>query len=177
MAENGPTQLRSIFTFPETVNEVSARVVAGLVVGLTLLILLSQQPWLIAFLAYGFVARVLTGPSLSILGQLATRVITPRLGLPEQTTAGAPKRFAQGIGAALSISALVAHYLLSSTTLAYVLVAAVTFAASLEAFAGFCLGCWMFAKLIKFGVLPESVCANCADISGRLQQQLGQPVR
>ena len=35
-------------------------------------------------------------------------------------------------------------------------------------FAGFCLGCWMFGHLMRFGVVPESVCEDCADVSRRL---------
>src|ERR1700760_2514382 len=38
--------------------------------------------WLTAVIAYGFIARVATGPTLSPLGQLATRVLAPRLGAP-----------------------------------------------------------------------------------------------
>ncbi len=41
--------------------------------------LVFDQRWLIVVLAYGFVARVLTGPTLSPLGQLVTRVLTPAL--------------------------------------------------------------------------------------------------
>jgi hypothetical protein len=53
---------------------------------------------LLAPLAYGFVARVLTGPTLSPLGQLVTRVVTPRLPVAPRPVPGPPKRFAQGIG-------------------------------------------------------------------------------
>jgi hypothetical protein len=35
-------------------------------------------------------------------------------------------------------------------------------AASLEAFAGFCLGCRIFAGLMRLGVIPQSVCERCA---------------
>jgi hypothetical protein len=41
-------------------------------------------------------------------------------------------------------------------------------AAALEAFAGVCLGCRVFAVLMRFGVIPESVCVECSDISARL---------
>jgi Domain of unknown function (DUF4395) len=70
----------SIIGFPDPVNEVSARVVAAGVVVLGLVTVVLDQPWLTAVIAYGFVARVVTGPTLSPLGQLATRVVTPRLG-------------------------------------------------------------------------------------------------
>jgi hypothetical protein len=40
-------------------------------------------------------------------------------------------------------------------------------AASLEAFAGYCLGCKAFALLMRAGVIPESACVECADVSRR----------
>jgi hypothetical protein len=63
-----------------------------------------DQLWLIVVIAYGFVARVLTGPT---LGQLVTRVVTPLLGVAPRPVPGPPKRFAQGIGAVLSVTAAV----------------------------------------------------------------------
>jgi len=157
----------SILGFPETVNEVSARLVATGVVLLTLAIVVLQQPWLIAVLTYGFVARVLTGPTLSPLGQLVTRVITPALPFEERIVPGPPKRFAQGIGAALSLAAAVAHFAFGATILAYTLVAMITAAASLEAFLGLCLGCKIFAALMRAGVIPEDVCEACNNINLR----------
>ena len=62
--------------------------------------------WLTALIAAGFLARVLTGPTLSPLGQLATRVVAPRLGR-EKLVPGPPKRFAQAIGATLTVAATV----------------------------------------------------------------------
>src|SRR2546422_6234690 len=85
-----------LFSFPNPVNELSARLVAGGVVILAALTLALDEPWLLVPLSYGFVARVLTGPTLSPLGQLVTRVIVPRLPLPAKYVAGPPKRFAQG---------------------------------------------------------------------------------
>ena len=38
-----------------------------------------RQWWVLVPLVYGFLARVLTGPRLSPLGQFVTRVVTPRL--------------------------------------------------------------------------------------------------
>lgn len=54
--------MKGLFRFPNPVNEVSARLVAGGVVLLTLVILLGGQTWAIGLLAYGFLARALTGP-------------------------------------------------------------------------------------------------------------------
>ncbi len=157
-----------VFSFPDPVNEVSARLVAGGVVVMSSIIVFGGQRWLIAPLALGFVARVLTGPTLSPLGQLVTRVITPSLPFDERPVPGPPKRFAQGIGATLSVAAAVAHFGFGATGTAVVLVAMILGAASLEAFVGFCLGCWVFNHLMTIGLIPESVCEACADISGRL---------
>lgn len=157
---------RRIIGFPATVNEISARVVATGVVVQAVIFLVWQQWWLLVPLAYGFVARVIAGPTLSPLGQLATRVVTPRLGRPERIVPGPPKRFAQFIGSIFSLGALVA-WGLGSSTVAVVLISGLLIAASLEAFVGFCLGCTIFGGLMKVGVIPESVCEACQDITRR----------
>ena len=54
-----------LLSFPNPVNEVSARLVAGGVVIMCAGAITLDQRWLIAVIAYGFVARVLTGPTLS----------------------------------------------------------------------------------------------------------------
>lgn len=156
-----------LFEFPNPVNEVSARLVAAGVVLLSLGVVVVGQTWLIAPLAYGFVARVLTGPTLSPLGQLVTRVITPALPFEARMVPGPPKRFAQGIGATLSVAAAVAHFGFGATGLAVVLVAMITAAASLEASLGFCLGCKIFALLMKVGVIPEETCEACNNLALR----------
>lgn len=155
-----------IIGFPATVNEVSARLVATGVVAQALAYLVWRQWWLLVPLAYGFVARVVSGPILSPLGQVVTRVVTPRLGRPERLVPGPPKRFAQFIGAMFSLGALVASAL-GAPAVAVVLIVGLLVAASLEAFVGFCLGCAIFGVLMKTGVIPESVCEACQDISLR----------
>src|SRR6478609_7807632 len=83
-----------VLGFPNPVNEKAARAVAGGVALLSVIILLTGWDVLLVVVALGFLARVLTGPKLSILGQLATRAIAPRLG-PPLWVPGPPKRFAQ----------------------------------------------------------------------------------
>ena len=46
-------------------------------------------------------------------------------------------------------------------------VALLTCAAVLESVFGVCLGCIAFGLLMKAGVIPDEVCAACADISLR----------
>ena len=157
----------SLFEFPDPVNEVSARLVAGGVVVMSAIIVAGGPAWLVAVLTYGFVARVLTGPTLSPLGRVVTGFITPRLPVEPRLTPGPPKRFAQGIGASLSLAATVAHFGFGATGFARILVGMILVAASLEAFAGFCLGCKIFALLMRRGVIPESVCEACNNPSLR----------
>ncbi len=156
-----------LFEFPNPVDEISARLVAAGVVTLTVLTLVTGAWWLLAPLAFGFVARVASGPRFSPLGLVVTRVLRPRLGARPRLVPGPPKRFAQGIGAAFSLTASVL-VVLGLTTAAVVVLGLLLVAASLEAFVGLCLGCKAFALLMRFGVIPESVCEECSDISARL---------
>jgi Domain of unknown function (DUF4395) len=155
---------RALFSFPNPVNELSARLVAGGVVIMAASAIVWDQPWLLIPIAYGFVARLLTGPTLSPLGQLVTKVVTPRLPLPAKYVAGPPKRFAQGIGATISVAALVAYFGFGSSGAAYVLLGAIVVAATLESVFAFCLGCAIFGMLMRWGVIPDAVCERCNDI-------------
>ena len=162
-AETRSSATRSLFSFPNPVNEVSARLVAGGVVIMSVFTITLDLKWATVVIAYGFVARVLTGPSLSPLGQVATRVITPKLGVAERPVAGPPKRFAQGIGAAFSLTALVL------TVLGYwgdaqVVLGLLAVAALLESALGLCLGCKVFALGMRAGIVPQEVCERCNNI-------------
>ena len=152
--------LRSVFSFPNPVNEVAARIVAGMVLALTLAIVLTGQSWLMFVLAYGFLARVATGPTLSPMGILATRVLAPRVA-KRRLVPGPPKRFAQTVGLVFSVTALALYYGVGSTVAANGVLAVLGVFAFLEAFVGFCAGCFVFNNLIRWGLIPESVCREC----------------
>jgi len=159
-----PQRLASLFSFPDPVNEISARVVAGGVVVLSALTLALDSPLLRVALAYGFLARVLTGPTLSPLGQAATRLLTPRLGLSPRPVPGPPKRFAQAIGLAFSAGSAVLALGFGLTLAADIVLAALIVAATLESVFGLCLGCRAFALAMRAGLIPEAVCERCGDI-------------
>lgn len=159
--------MRELFEFPNPVNEIAARLVAGGVVLMGLATIAFDQPWIIAVLAYGFVARVLTGPTLSPLGQFVTRVIVPRLPFAPKFVPGPPKRFAQGIGAVFTVTAAILEFGFGLTTAAYVFVGFIIVAATLESVFAVCLGCEIFARLMRLGLIPESVCEECNDIWAR----------
>ena len=159
--------MRSIFSFPNPVNEKAARVVAAAVLVTALVTLATGAYWLLIPLAYGFWARVLTGPTLSPLGWLAQNVISRALG-PKKPVAGPPKRFAQGMGAVMSTAALVFALIAGNHTVADGLLIVLALAAGLESIFALCLGCEVFRLLIRAGLVPDAVCAECADISARL---------
>jgi Domain of unknown function (DUF4395) len=154
----------SLFSFPNPVNEVSARLVAGGVLILSVATIVSGQTWFAAVIAVGFVLRVLSGPKLSPLGLLVTRVITPRLDVPEKLVPGPPKRFAQAIGAVISTTAAVLTLGFGLDTAADVMLSLIVVAATLESVFAICVGCLIFARLMRAGVIPAEVCQSCNNI-------------
>jgi hypothetical protein len=155
-----------LLAFPNPVDEHAARSVAAMVVALTAVTLLLRSEWLLIALALGFLLRVASGPRFSPFGQLATKVIAPRLR-PAKLVPGPPKRFAQAIGATLSTAAVVAFYA-GVPPLSWILVALIAVAALLESVWGICLGCIIFGRLQVAGFIPASVCEACNDV--RLRQ-------
>ncbi len=152
--------------FPNPVNEKAARVVAGFVAVIAAITIATRAEALIVVLAAGFLLRVIAGPKFSPLGQLATRVIAPRLGRPVLVP-GPPKRFAQAVGLATTTVAAVAAIGFDADGLAFGLVAVLLVFALLESVIGFCAGCWAFAQLMRAGLIPEETCAACNDIWAR----------
>lgn len=160
MTASAPASEYRLIGFPDPVNEVSARLVAAGVVLMSVVAIEFDVRWITAVLAYGFLARVLTGPKASPLGQLVTRAITPRLRVVPRLVPGPPKRFAQGMGLTFSTTALAltatGHWFAAQVVLG-LLVAAAT----LESVFGLCLGCKVFGLLMRAGVIPEAVCERC----------------
>jgi Domain of unknown function (DUF4395) len=159
--------VRRVLGFPASVNETSARLVAAGVLTQGVVFLAVRQWWVLVPLVYGFLARVLTGPKLSPLGQLVTRVVTPRLHIEHRTVAGPPKRFAQGVGLMFSGLALLA-WILGVTVVSFVLIVGLVVAATLEAGFAVCLGCIAYHQLSRFGVVSADTCVECNDLSRRL---------
>ena len=157
-------RLGGLFSFPDPVNEVSARLVAAGVVVMGLAALAFDLRWLTLVIAYGFWARVLTGPTLSPLGLLVTKVVTPRLPFADRPVAGPPKRFAQGLGVFFSTTADILAFGFDRWGPAQVVLSLLVGAACLESAFGFCLGCKTFGFLMRVGIIPEAVCERCNDV-------------
>ena len=155
------------FPFPNPANETSARLVAGGVVLISAAFLLTNSTLILLALTYGFAARVVAGPAFSPLALIVTRIITPKLSFNHKFVPGPPKRFAQTIGLTFAATALILS-LVDYSLAAKLVIAALIFAATLESVFAICLGCIMFSFLMKRGVIPQSVCESCNDISLRV---------
>ncbi|WP_104109461.1 DUF4395 domain-containing protein [Arthrobacter sp. N199823] len=157
--------LKRIFAFPNPVNEYAARCTAGLVVVMALVAILTQWEWLVGIIAAGFILRLAFGPRISPAALLSVKVLAPRLGQPKLVP-GPPKRFAQGIGVVMSVTAFI--LLLVNVPLAgWALMALLLVAASLESFIGLCLGCILFGVLVRRGLIPAGICDECANVNFR----------
>lgn len=159
----------AFFSFPNPVNETSARVVATGATAMAGLYAATGWAWLLVPLTWGFLARVLTGPRLSPLGRLAIDVVTPALerrGAVSRHVPGPPKRFAQGVGLTFSLAATITAVVGADAASRWI-AAALAGAALLEAAFAVCLGCIVFGWLMRVGLVPEEVCVECADLSLR----------
>ncbi len=166
---------------PSTVDEVSVRLVATQVLlGTTvaLVALLLEAPLVAAAVYAGllvdFSLRVALGPAASPLARTAMS-LRGRLDLPARPTPFAPKRFAAAIGAVMT-ALLVSLSLLSPTWSGVTLALAgmMVLFPLLEAAFAFCVGCQLFALLMKVGLVPEAVCVECSDITARTQAALAR---
>lgn len=161
--------------FPAVVDDVNVRLIAGVVLLLGVVALAAQQWWLFVPLAVDFILRATLGPQASPIAQLVTRFVRPRVRALPHPTAGTPKRFAASIGAVLTTAASVLWLVHLGTGASAALTGVVTIAVvmvvfpALESLLGVCVGCVLFSVLMRLGVVPESVCVECADITTRLR--------
>jgi hypothetical protein len=169
-----------ISRFPNIVDDVTVRLIAGVVLVLAVVALAAHQWWLYAVLAADFVLRAGWGPSASPVAILVNRWLRPRVSAAPRYTAGPPKRFAAAVGGVFTLAATVLW--LTGTTVPVVVIGAVMVVfPALESLAGICVGCIVFGWLMRLGLIPESVCLECADLTRRAAQRraasTGAPAR
>ncbi|MGA7396390.1 MAG: DUF4395 domain-containing protein [Solirubrobacterales bacterium] len=155
-----------LFGFPNPVNEKAARTVAACVALLSLVGVLTGWAWLLIPMSLGFWLRVAAGPRLSPIGLFATRMVAHRLGEPKLVP-GPPKRFAQTIGGLVTGIGAVLVFGFGIAVAGPVAFMVLLVFATLESAFGLCVGCKLFAILMKIGIVPAEVCEACADISIR----------
>ena len=141
--------------FPTFVNENVVRWNALLTL-VTLLLAYFVSPWLLLALVYDFSARVATGPRYSPFARSGAWVLQ-QLQVKPKMIAGAPKRFAAGIG--FTLTSLTALLVLSGNEIGWAVGALIALFAALEAFFAFCAGCVLYQGLGKLGVVDE--CPTC----------------
>jgi hypothetical protein len=147
---------------PAWMPEVVIRRVAALVVLVAIAGLATGSTWILWFLALDFGIRGFAGPTASPLAMVARRLSLPG-GPTQRRVAGAPKRFAARLGFAMFAGAAVLATFLDLVEVAWALAAAVMVLATLEAVAGFCLGCHLYRVLVRLGWAGRDGCPTCAD--------------
>ena len=152
---------------PRVVDEVTVRLIAAVVLVLALAALALNQWWIYAVLALDFTLRTAFGPSASPLAQAVIRFVRPQVKAPPRPTAGPPKRFAAAIGAVLTTTAAVLWVLGVAAPVVVAIGAIMVVFPALESSLGICVGCRVFAVLMRLGLVPEEICLECADISMR----------
>lgn len=153
--------------FPRVVDDVTVRLIATVVLVLAIAALALHQWWIYAVLAVDFILRTVFGPKASPVAQGVQRFVRPLVKALKRPTPGPPKRFAAGIGAALTAVAAILWVLGMASPVVVVIGAIMIVFPALEAVLGICVGCKVFAVLMKLGLIPEEICLECADISLR----------
>jgi hypothetical protein len=69
----------------------------------------------------------------------------------------------------MASAALVLALIVGNHTAADVVLILFLPAAGLESIFGYCVGCKIFGLLMRAGLVPQDVCAECADVRLRLQ--------
>jgi hypothetical protein len=147
--------------FPMEVPERVPRLVALQVVVLGLLAPFTQSAWPIAFLAVDFAIRALVSPRYSLLVLVARNIVRRIPSGAGRPILYAPKRFAATLGFVFFTSALVLHLVPDLENAGRALAGMVIVLASLEAFAGVCVGCHIHAVLVRFGLIRAPACVSC----------------
>jgi hypothetical protein len=73
------------------------------------------------------------------------------------------------MGVAFSVTAAVLALGFGLRGAAYIVLGLLIVAATLESVFGYCMGCKVFGLLMRAGIIPETVCEACNDISLRVR--------
>ena len=107
---------------------------------------------LLLVLAAAFLFGTGAGPHRTPWALFYKLFIRPRLGAPKELEDAAPPRFAQGVGLAFTVVALVG-YLSGATLLGAIATGFALAAAFLNAVFGYCLGCEVYLLIRRVGPL------------------------
>jgi hypothetical protein len=162
--------IKEFFSFPSPINSAESRlhncVTALLLVLGTLLYYFFDIPWIFVFMAYGFLARVISGPRLDPQAFFVLFVLRPlvveKMGiLKNEYVSSSPKRFSQACG--LVFASLLVVFSFLEINLGVWIVSGIFFVASFTAaLLDYCIACHLFNLAISLGILPETFCEECA---------------
>lgn len=107
------------------------------------IVLITGNLWVLGVQAVVFAAGALFGLRYSPYGMIYRWLVRPRLGPPAELEAEAPPRFAQAVGLAFAIIAIIG-YASGLVLLGMAAVAAGLVAAVLNGVFGLCLGCELY---------------------------------
>ena len=154
--------------FPSEVPERVVRLVAlqVAVIGTWAVAFASPVPALLLVLDFGM--RALVSPRFSPLALVARQVAPLLPGGAGDPVLYAPKRFAATLGMVFFGAAFALLLVPGAETAGRVIAGTVVGLASLEAFAGVCVGCTIHSLLVRFGLLRAPVCENCVPATVRV---------
>ena len=132
-----------------TIDPRAPRFAAAVTTVVLAVVLATSSWWLLAAQAVVFAIGAFLGLRYSPYSWLYRVLVAPRLAPPTEREDAAPVRFSQAVGFVFAAVGTVG-YLAGLTVLGIVATALALAAALLNAVFGFCLGCEMYALLIRF---------------------------
>ncbi|MFD7130717.1 DUF4395 domain-containing protein [Streptomyces sp. NPDC059894] len=117
-------------------------------------VLITRNPWLLAWQTLAFALGAAGGVGRSPYGWAFRTAVRPRLGPPREFESPRPPRFAQAVGLVFAGAGL-AGFTLGPEWLGHAATAAALAAAFLNAGFGFCLGCEMYLLVRRVAVRAE----------------------
>jgi len=116
---------------------------AAITVAVLAVVLITGSAWLLGAQVLVFAIGALAGLRYAPYGVLYRRLVRPRLGPPARTEAGAPPRFAQGVGMVIAAVGVLG-YATGASAVGIVFTALALVAAFLNAAFDICLGCQVY---------------------------------
>ncbi|MFD4573273.1 DUF4395 domain-containing protein [Streptomyces sp. NPDC058417] len=117
-------------------------------------VLITANPWLLAWQTLAFALGAAGGVGRSPYGWAFRVAVRPRLGPPTEFEAPEPPRFAQAVGLVFAALGLVG-FTLGPQWLGFAATGAALAAAFLNAAFGYCLGCEMYLLLRRVTARPS----------------------
>jgi len=133
------------------INENKARITAFFVLIMAIAFVFTSSWFVIAFLLVDFLLRIFNLNNYSLLALLSGFVVK-RLSIKSKPVDRAPKRFAAIVGF-IFLAAILITLFVHLILLSFILTAVLIVFALLEAFVGFCAGCYVYSLLISLKLI------------------------